>query len=132
MSGETKEVSKDQETINQLTAEVNSLRNMNNELANLVNVKSQLVTDLDRIAQIRNNDIQSLQVGKSYYLTGDDIVDLYEEATSQLKTGGETIKVTKSLRKINDSLQDVSVEFVFDSTGGELKLLSPAFNVSNL
>lgn len=131
---------KEQEAFDNLSGEFNALKAENEkqkqtiqEYANLINVKSQLVTDLDRIAEIRNQQIQSFQNSKAYYLTGEDIRELYEQAYSSMDDEDKGVKLTRDLNKLNDSLPSITLEFIFErSEEGKIKLMTPAFNVSTI
>lgn len=108
-----------------------SQQNMINELTNLVNVKTQLVNDLDRLLAIRSGQVDSLQKGRAYFLKGEDIVDMVNEAREEKVDEDGTVKVRRVLSKVDESLPDISIEFIFDVTG-DIKLLSPVFNISTL
>ena len=131
---------KEQEAFDNLNGEFNALKaehekqqQIIQEYANLINVKSQLVTDLDRIAEIRNQQIQSLQNSKAYYVTGEDVRELYEQAYQSMDDEDEGIKLTRDLNKLNDSLPGITLEFIFErSETGKVKLMSPAFHPSNI
>ena len=108
-----------------------SQQNMINELTNLVNVKTQLVNDLDRLLAIRSGQVDSLQKGRAYFLKGEDIVDMVNEAREEEVDQDGSVKIRRMLSKVDESLPDISIEFVFDVTG-DIKLLSPVFNISTL
>lgn len=110
---------------------ITSQQNMINELTNLVNVKTQLVNDLDRLLAIRSGQVDSLQKGRAYFLKGEDIVDMVSEAREEEVDEDGTVKVRRMLSKVDESLPDISIEFIFDVTG-DIKLLSPVFNISTL